>query len=119
MTLYSILLQAAPAAGAPGAQSPSALPTLIMIVLMIVVFYFFMIRPQMKKAKVEKNFKEQIVKGDKIVTLGGIHGKIVEVAERTFIIEVEGGNRLKIEKSAISMEATRSLAVAAGVTPAK
>lgn len=78
-------------------------------ILIMVVFYFFMIRPQMKKAKDQKKFREAIKKGDKIVTIGGIHGKIVEVNDSTFIIEVEGGNRLKIEKSAISMENSATL----------
>ena len=74
--------------------------------MVIAVFYFFMIRPQLKKAKDQKKFKEQIKKGDKIITIGGIHAKIAEISETTFIIEVEGGNRLKIEKSAVSMENT-------------
>jgi preprotein translocase subunit YajC len=74
------------------------------IVLIVVVFYFFMIRPQMKKQKDQNKFKEGIKKGDRIITIGGIHGKIAEISERTFIIEVENGVRLKIEKSAVSME---------------
>jgi preprotein translocase subunit YajC len=74
------------------------------ILLIVVVFYFFMIRPQMKKQKEQNKFRLEIKKGDKIVTLGGIHGKIAEVQDKTFIIEVEGGVRIKIEKSAISME---------------
>jgi len=68
------------------------------------VFYFFMIRPQMKKQKEAKKFKESLVKGNKIVTIGGIHGKIVELKDDTVVIETEGGNRLKLEKSAISKE---------------
>jgi preprotein translocase subunit YajC len=76
---------------------------LIMMLLLIVVFYFFFIRPQSKKAKEQKKFREALKKGDKIVTIGGIHGKILEVRETTVIIEVEGGNRLKMEKSAIAM----------------
>ena len=63
----------------------------------------------MKKAKTEKKFRESINKGDKIVTIGGIHGKIIEVQEATFTIEVEGGNKLKIEKSAISLDASNRL----------
>ena len=63
-----------------------------------------MIRPQLKKTKEEKKFRETINKGDKIVTIGGIHGKIHEVQETTLIIEVEGGHKLKIEKSAVSMD---------------
>ncbi len=76
------------------------------LVLIIVVFYFFMIRPQLKKTKEQKKFRENIKVGDKIVTIGGIHGKIADVGETTFMITVEGGVKLKIEKNAISMDAS-------------
>ncbi|HEX8514783.1 MAG TPA: preprotein translocase subunit YajC [Bacteroidia bacterium] len=76
------------------------------IILIIVVFYFFMIRPQLKKAKDQKKFRENIKVGDKVVTIGGIHAKISEVQETTFIITVEGGVRLKIEKNAVSMDSS-------------
>ncbi len=92
--------------GTPAAGGGSALSSLFPLVLIIVVFYFFMIRPQLKKSKDQKKFRENIAKGDKIVTIGGIHGKIVDVQEKTFLIEVEGGHKLKIEKSAISMDST-------------
>ena len=78
--------------------------TLLMFGAIFVVFYFFMIRPQMKKQKEQKKFRESLEKGTKVVTIGGVHGKIAEVKENTVIIEVEGGNRLKIEKSAIAKE---------------
>ena len=84
----------------------NALGQFIPLILIIVVFYFFMIRPQMKKAKDQKKFRENIKKGDKIVTIGGIHGKISEVQETTFLIEVEGGHKLKLEKSAVSMDSS-------------
>ena len=74
------------------------------LVLIVVVFYFFMIRPQMKKQKDAKKFMAEIKKGDKIVTIGGIHGKIAEVNDTTFMIEVEGGIKLKISKAAVSMD---------------
>ena len=99
MTLSTILLQAAAGGGAMG--------QLIMILLIIVVFYFFMIRPQMKKAKDEKLFKESLLKGDKVVTIGGVHGKIIDVNDTTFIIEVDNNVKLKVEKTAISAEATK------------
>ena len=83
--------------------------SIIFLVLIFGVFWLFMIRPQMKKQKDQQKFKETISKGDKIITIGGIHGKILEVADTTFVIEVEGGNRLKIEKSAVSMESTQAL----------
>ncbi len=74
---------------------------LVMIVLMIGVFYFFMIRPQMKKQKELKKFREGLKAGDKIVTIGGIHGKILEIADSTVLIQSEG-TKLRIEKSAVS-----------------
>ncbi len=78
----------------------------IMILLMIVVFYFFMIRPQMKKSKEQKQFREALKKGDKIITIGGIHGKVLEVKETTLIIQTEGEGRLRIEKSAAAADNT-------------
>jgi preprotein translocase subunit YajC len=74
---------------------------LVMIVLMIGVFYFFMIRPQMKKQKELKKFREGLKPGDKIVTIGGIHGKILEIADTTVLIQSEG-TKLRLEKSAVS-----------------
>jgi preprotein translocase subunit YajC len=74
---------------------------LVMIVLMIGVFYFFMIRPQMKKQKELKKFREGLKAGDKIVTIGGVHGKILEIADTTVLIQSEG-TKLRLEKSAVS-----------------
>ena len=74
---------------------------LVMIVLMIGVFYFFMIRPQMKKQKELKKFREGLKAGDKIVTIGGIHGKILEITDTTVLIQSEG-TKLRLEKSAVS-----------------
>lgn len=74
------------------------------LILIILVFYLFFIRPQMRKQKQLRQFREALKKGDKIITIGGIHGKIVEEQERTFTIEVEGGNRLRIERSAVAMD---------------
>ena len=101
MNLLLLTLMGAPASG--GGQ-PGGQMNLIFIVLIFVVFYFFFIRPQMKKTKEQKKFRESLKKGDKIITIGGIHGKIIEVAETTVIIEVEGQNRLKMEKSAVAMD---------------
>ena len=70
---------------------------------MFVVIYFFMIRPQQKKAKQEKQFEADLKVGDKIVTKSGIHGKIAELADTTIVIETMSG-KLKMERSAISME---------------
>lgn len=84
--------------------------TIIPMVLIMVVFYFFMIRPQMKKAKDHKKLVEELKIGDKIVTTAGIHGKIVGSAETTFLIEVEGGTKIRFDKSAISLDATKAAA---------
>lgn len=81
----------------------------IMLGAMVLVFYFFMIRPQTKKAKEAKAFREGLKKGDKVITLGGIHGKITEVADATFVIETEGGGKLRVDKTAISPEASATL----------
>ena len=86
---------------AEGKESNPYMP-IIFIALMIFVFYFFMIRPQRKKAKDDKLFRESLGKGEKIVTIGGMHGKIVEVQETTFTVETESGARMRIEKSAVS-----------------
>jgi preprotein translocase subunit YajC len=79
------------------------------MLLIIVVFYFFMIRPQMKKAKDHKKFVADLKKGDKVITLSGIHGKIVDLNDTTFLIEVESGTKIRFEKSAVSLEASQAL----------
>ena len=81
----------------------TGMSSLIMFGMIFAVMYFFMIRPQIKKQKKEREYRLALKKGDKVVTIGGIHGKISDVKEDTFIIEIMGGNTLKIEKSAVSM----------------
>jgi preprotein translocase subunit YajC len=76
--------------------------------LMFVVIYFFMIRPQQKRAKQEKEFETALKVGDKIVTKSGLHGKIAELAETTVVVETMAG-KLKMERSAISMEMSTAL----------
>ena len=100
MMLNSILLQAAAA---------NPIMQFLPIVLIIVVFYFFMIRPQMKKAKDHKKFIEELKKADKVVTSAGIHGKIVDLNETTFLIEVEGGTKIRFDKSAVSLDASKAI----------
>ena len=85
-----------------GEQSPYG--SLLLFGSIAVVFYFFMIRPQTKKAKKAKKFKEALKKGDKEITIGGIHGKISEIKDSNILIETEGGHRLRIEKSAVSAD---------------
>jgi len=101
-----VLLQATPSGGG----------TLQLLLLggMILVFWLFMIRPQAKKAKIAKKFQEDMQKGDKIVTIAGIHGTVNKINEDgTIQMETSPGSYLKIEKSAISMEWTQNLNKAA------
>lgn len=74
---------------------------MIMIVAMIAIFYFFMIRPQQKKQKEIKKAREAMQNGDKVVTAGGIHGKIREIGENTINIEVASGVTLKVDKASV------------------
>ena len=82
--------------------------SMIFMVAIIGIFYFFMIRPQQKKAKDQKKFVEEVKKGDAVVTIGGAHGRIAEIEDDAFIIEFERGARIKFSKSSVSMEATKS-----------
>ena len=104
MNLLTVFLQAA---GGGGDYS-----FLIMMVAIFAIMYFFMIRPQMKRQKELKNFRDSLKKGDKIVTTGGIYGKVLEIGDYYIIMEVEGQNRLKIDKSAVIKDMTDA-------TPAK
>jgi len=89
--------------------STSSIMSFLPMLLIIVVFYFFMIRPQMNKAKDHKKFIAEIKKGDRIVTTAGIHGKIVDMNDITFLIEVESGVKIRFDKSAVSLEASKAL----------
>lgn len=99
--ISTIFLQAAGGLGAYGQFIP--------LVLIIVVFYFFMIRPQVKKQSDQKKYVEELKKGDKVVTSAGIHGKIIEVGDTTILVEVDNNVKIKFDKSAISLEASRLL----------
>jgi len=85
-------------------ESSGGWSTMIMLLLLVVVFWLFFIRPQSKKNKETKRFREGLKKGDRVITIGGIHGKIVEIGDNTAIIETEGQGKLKIEKNAIAQE---------------
>lgn len=100
---FDMLLQAQPAGG--GMMFP------LLMVGMIVVMYFFMIRPQQKKAKEAKAFADQIKTGDKIVTTSGIHGRIIRDnnADGTITVEIGRNTEITIERQAISMEMTKAM----------
>ena len=84
--------------------------SLIMLGLMVLVFWFFMIRPQMKKQKELKKFREALAKGDHIVTIGGIHGKILEVTDTTVLVQSDN-TKLRFDKSAISQTSEDQLTI--------
>jgi preprotein translocase subunit YajC len=94
----------------PDGQQPNSSFSLIMMGAIILVFWLFMIRPQAKKAKDQKKFIENLQKGDRIVTIAGIHGTINKVNEdNTIQLETNPGSYMKLEKSAISLEWTTQL----------
>lgn len=98
MTMTHILLQAQ-------GQSGGGLGTLLFFGGFFAIFYFFMIRPQMKKAKEQRKFQEAVKVGDRVMTSGGIHGEIIEVDERTVVIKIDQG-RMRIEKAGLSSTGT-------------
>lgn len=97
MTLNTILLQAAPAAQSGGMDWSF----ILMMVAIFVVMYFLMIRPQQKRQKELNNFRKSLEKGAKIITAGGIYGRIKEIEETTVLVEVDGNTTLRIDKSMI------------------
>lgn len=105
MNILSLLLFGPPAGGEGG--EGGGLMSFLPLILIMVVFYFFFIRPQMKKAKDQRKYREALKKGDKIITLGGIHGKVLDVKETAVLIEVVDGNKLLIEKSAVVMDSAQ------------
>ena len=85
----------------PQGQDANPLMSFLPLLLIVVVFYFFMIRPQMKRQKEMRKFRERLAKGDKVVTTGGIYGKIVEVKETTIILEIAKDVQIKVDKNGI------------------
>ena len=98
-----ILLQAA---AAPAGQNGWS--SILMIVLMFVVIYFFMIRPQQKRQKEIKKFRESIKSGDKVITAGGIYGKVKDVKETTITLEIADNVRITIDKNSVYANAVDS-----------
>ncbi|QKJ30570.1 preprotein translocase subunit YajC [Mucilaginibacter mali] len=100
--IATVLLQAA--GGGFG-----SLGGVVPMILIIVVFYFFMIRPQVKKQKDQKKYVDEIKIGDKVITTAGIHGKVATITETYFLIEVDNNVKIKFDKSAISLDASKAL----------
>jgi preprotein translocase subunit YajC len=95
--MYDILL-----AGPPAEGSPNPLVSFLPLILIFVVFYFFIIRPQRKKEQQRKEMITAVRKGDKIVTIGGVHGTVTQVDEASVLAQVDSNTKLRIEKSAIA-----------------
>ena len=83
------------------------LPLMITLIGMMIVFYFFMVRPQQKKQKDQKKFLDQLSKGDEVVTVGGLHGKVYEISDHTVTITVDKSLKLTFDKASISFEASQ------------
>jgi preprotein translocase subunit YajC len=107
MNLLSILLQADAAAGEGGGLFGNSMTSMIvMMVLLFGIMYFFMIRPQQKKQKAIQEARNSMKVGDKVVTAGGIHGRIKEVGDTHFTIEIADGVRIKVEKGSVYASAS-------------
>ena len=92
--MLTILLQTTPVNG---------IMSFIPLILIIIIMYFFMSRPQVKKQKAEAKFRSEIKKGDKVLTIGGIHAKVLEVHDSTLLLQADGGStKFKINKNAIA-----------------
>lgn len=83
--------------------------TFIFMGLIIVIFYFFMIRPQQRKIKEHKKYVDELKANDRVVTTAGIHGRIVEVGDTTFLVDVGSGTKIRFDKTAVSLEASKAL----------
>jgi preprotein translocase subunit YajC len=104
MTNFAFLFLTGQPAGSAGQANP--LVTFLPLILVFVVFYFFMIRPQMKKQKEMTNYRNSLKRGDKVVTTGGIYGRVYEVKENHILMEVGGDIKLKIDKNAVLKDPT-------------
>ena len=104
MNMLTILLDAAEAQPQRGGSMVS---TLIFMLLLIVVFWLFFIRPQSKKAKEEQKFRDSLQKGDKVVTIGGFHGRVTEVKDTTVMISLAPNMEVEVEKTALVKDGAR------------
>lgn len=88
-------------AGADAAPGGFGFQQMIFFVAILGIFYFFMIRPQQKRAKEEKLFRESLEKGDKVVTIGGIHGQVEQIDDTSVIVRVDNNTKLRVDKVAL------------------
>jgi len=101
MEILNIVLMAAPQTTDGAAQQSSPLGMFLPLILILVIFWIFMIRPQSKQQKELRKFRESLQKGDKVITTGGIYGKIVSTTETTVILQVDENTKLTVDKSSL------------------
>jgi len=101
MNSLGIIITASILLFAPATEDQNPMMTFLPLLLIIVVFYFFMIRPQMRRQKELRNYRDSLQKGDKVVTTGGIYGKISEIQDNIIWVEIADKIRIKVDKSAI------------------
>jgi preprotein translocase subunit YajC len=104
MTSFAFLSLMGQPAGTAGQSNP--LITFLPLILVFVVFYFFMIRPQMKKQKEMNNYRSSLKKGDKVITTGGLYGRVHEVKDNYVMMDAGGDVRLKVDKNALLKDPT-------------
>jgi preprotein translocase subunit YajC len=88
--------------GAPSGEQANPLAMFLPLILIFIVFYFFIIRPQKKKEDERKKMIEAVSKGDKVITIGGVHGTVTQVDDSSILVQVDSSTKLRIEKSALS-----------------
>ena len=98
MTAYDLFLIGAPAGG----EQANPLAMFLPLILIFIVFYFFIIRPQKKKEDERKKMIEAVAKGDRVISIGGVHGTVTQVDETSVLVQVDSNTKLRIEKSALS-----------------
>jgi preprotein translocase subunit YajC len=109
MTIANIILMSPTSGTTGGSGGMGGYTNIIFLVAIFAVMYFFLIRPQSKKAKDQKNFLAALQKGDKIVTIGGIHGRISKVNENNYEVEIDTNTKVILEKAAVSLEYTKAV----------
>jgi len=88
-------------------QAGNGYGSLFLLAGIAIIFYFFMIRPQQKRQKEQKKFIDNIKKGDQVITIGGVHGRVASIEGDTVVLDVEKGGKIRFEKTSISMEASK------------
>ncbi|MDQ6990727.1 MAG: preprotein translocase subunit YajC [Mariprofundaceae bacterium] len=102
ISMAAVIASTSPALAADAAGSSSGFTQLIPLVVIMVIFYFLLIRPQQKRAKEHRNMVESLKKGDKVLTNGGIHGTIMDVKEGFLKVEIAEGVRVKMQRDAVA-----------------